>query len=386
MKKRLFTLAIFGLFGANPSLATNLPPTTPTAPITTDGSARPSGDKPTVPASAAPSPGAIAPLKANDLVKPSVDSTTNNATSAGKAQIESAGNKLSQITKNIPVVGTIADTKISNLVKDAQTKFAGMMDTAKEKIAAGVSTYLQESGLLDSANQMISGLNKKIGGLFGGGDGAKQAQTNATNQSAANVERGIAVAGAAAQNSNGNIAAMTDAIARVDTSGSTIAQSAEFVAGTRAIASNIQSTGSNAQSAEFIANGTKIIANAGVSSQSQIQAARDKAVAAGNAATAEAIAGTKNDNSLDELGDIKQLLAKQMETQAIQTNKLADLTTLTAAGLNQTAENARQQAIAQQTIDRNNERLLDRRLQGKATIIGLTGLSAPSTPTRTTPP
>ena len=81
------------------------------------------------------------------------------------------------------------------------------------------------------------------------------------------------------------------------------------------------------------------------------------------------------------------MLAKQTETQAIQTNKLTDLTTLTAVGLNQTAENARQQAISQQAIDRNNNRLLDQRLQGKATIIGLTGLSVPSTPTsRTTPP
>ena len=178
-----------------------------------------------------------------------------------------------------------------------------------------------------------------------------------------------------------------EAIARVDTSGNTIAQSAEFVSGTRAIASNVQSNGSNAQSAEFIANGTKIIANAGVSPQAQIQAAREKAAAASNAANAAAIAGTQQDNSLDELGDIKQLLSKQVETQAIQTNKLADLTTLTAAGLNQNAENARQQAIAQQTTDLNNERLLDRRLQGKATIIGLTGLSAPSKPTsRTTPP
>lgn len=386
MKKRIFTLAIFGLFGANPSLATNLPPTTPTAPITEDGSVRPSGDKPAVPASAAPSNGALAPLKADDLVKPSVASTTT-ATSAGKAQIESVGGKLSQITKDIPVVGTLANTTISNVVKDTQTKFAGAMDTINAKITAGVSAYLQGSGLLDSANKMISGLNKTLGGLFGGGDGAKQAQTNATNQSAANVDRGIAVAGAAAQNSHGNIAAMTEAIARVDTSGNTIAQSAEFVAGTRAIASNIQSTGSNAQSAEFIANGTKIIADAGVSPQAQIQAAREKAAAASNAANAEAMAGTQHDNSLDELGDIKQLLSKQMETQAIQTNKLADLTTLTAAGLNQNAENARQQAIAQQTTDRNNERLLDRRLQGKATIIGLTGLSAASTPTsRTTPP
>ena len=379
MKKRLFTLAIFGLFGANPSLATNLPPTTPTAPITEDASVRPSGAKPTVPA--------ISPLKADDLVKPSVASTTNNATSAGTAQIESAGNKLSQITKNIPVVGTLADTTIANVVKDTQTKFAGAMDTINAKITAGVSAYLQGSGLLDAANQIISGLNKTLGGIFGGGDGAKQAQTNATNQSAANVERGIAIAGAAAQSSNGNLAAITDAIARIDTSGNTIAQSAEFVAGTRAIASIIQSNGSNAQSAEFIANGTKIIATAGVSPQAQIQAAREKAAAAGNAATAEAMAGTKNDNSLDELGDIKQLLAKQIETQATQTNKLADLTTLTAAGLNQNAENARQQAIAQQTTDRNNERLLDRRLQGKATIIGLTGLSAPSKPiSRTTLP
>jgi hypothetical protein len=387
MKKRIFTLAIFGLFGANPSLATNLPPTTPTAPITEDGSVRPSVDKPPVPASAAPSNGAIAPLKADDLVKPSVASTTTNATSAGKAQIESVGGKLSQITKDIPVVGTLANTTISNVVKDTQTKFAGAMDTINAKITAGVSAYLQGSGLLDSANKIISGLNKTLGGLFGGGDGAKQAQTNATNQSAANVDRGIAVAGAAAQSSNGNLAAITDAIARVDTSGNTIAQSAEFVSGTRAIASNIQSNGSNAQSAEFIANGTKIIANAGVSPQAQIQAAREKAAAASNAANAAAIADTQQDNSLDELGDIKQLLSKQMETQAIQTNKLADLTTLTAAGLNQNAENARQQAIAQQTTDRNNERLLDRRLQGKATIIGLTGLSAPSKPTsRTTPP
>jgi hypothetical protein len=386
MKKRIFTLTIFGLFGANPSLATNLPPTTPTAPITEDGSVRPSVDKP-VPAIAAPSKVAIPPLKADDLVKPSVNSTTVTTTSAGKAQIENAGSKLSQITKDIPVVGTLANTTIANVVKDTQTKFAGAMDTINAKITAGVSAYLQGSGLLDSANKIISGLNKTIGGLFGGGDGAKQAQTNATNQSAANVDRGIAVAGAAAQSSNGNLAAMTDAIARVDTSGNTIAQSAEFVAGTRAIASNIQSNGSNAQSAEFIANGTKIIANAGVSPQAQIQAAREKAAAASNAANAAAIAGTQQDNSLDELGDIKQLLSKQVETQAIQTNKLADLTTLTAAGLNQNAENARQQAIAQQTTDLNNERLLDRRLQGKATIIGLTGLSAPRKPTsKTTPP
>jgi hypothetical protein len=386
MKKRIFTLAIFGLFGANPSLATNLPPTTPTAPITEDGSVRPSVDTP-VPAIAAPSKVAIPPLKADDLVKPSVNSTTVTTTSAGKAQIENAGSKLSQITKDIPVVGTLANTTIANVVKDTQTKFAGAMDTINAKITAGVSAYLQGSGLLDSANKIISGLNKTLGGLFGGGDGAKQAQTNATNQSAANVDRGIAVAGAAAQNSNGNIAAMTEAIARVDTSGNTIAQSAEFVAGTRAIATNIQSTGSNAQSAEFIANGTKIIANAGVSPQAQIQAAQEKAAAASNAANAATIASTQQDNSLDELGDIKQLLSKQVETQAIQTNKLADLTTLTAAGLNQNAENARQQAIAQQTTDLNNERLLDRRLQGKATIIGLTGLSAPSKPTsRTTPP
>ena len=383
MKKRIFTLTIFGLFGANPSLATNLPPTTPTAPITEDGSVRPSVDTP-VPAIAAPSKVAIPPLKADDLVKPSVASTTTNATSAGKAQIENAGSKLSQITKDIPVVGTLANTTISNVVKDTQTKFAGAMDTINAKITAGVSAYLQGSGLLDSANKIISGLNKTLGGLFGGGDGAKQAQTNATNQSAANVDRGIAVAGAAAQSSNGNLAAITDAIARVDTSGNTIAQSAEFVAGTRAIAGNIQSNGSNAQSAEFIANGTKIIANAGVSPQAQIQAAREKAAAVSNAANAAAIAGTQQDNSLDELGDIKQLLSKQVETQAIQTNKLADLTTLTAAGLNQNAENARQQAIAQQTTDRNNERLLDRRLQGKATIIGLTGLSAPRKPTSKT--
>ncbi|MCY7367799.1 MAG: hypothetical protein LH474_06560 [Chamaesiphon sp.] len=384
MKKRIFTLAIFGLFGANPSLATNLPPTTPTAPITEDGSVRPSVDTP-VPAIAAPSKVAIPLLKADDLVKPSVDITT--ATSAGKAQIESVGGKLSRITQDIPVVGTLANTTIANVVKDTQTKFAGAMDTINAKITAGVSAYLQGSGLLDSANKIISGLNKTLGGLFGNGDGAKQAQTNATNQSAANVDRGIAVAGAAAQSSNGNLAAMTDAIARVDTSGNTIAQSAEFVSGTRAIASNVQSNGSNAQSAEFIANGTKIIANAGVSPQAQIQAAREKAAAASNAANAAAIAGTQQDNSLDELGDIKQLLSKQMETQAIQTNKLADLTTLTAAGLNQNAENARQQAIAQQTTDLNNERLLDRRLQGKATIIGLTGLSAPRKPTsKTTPP
>jgi hypothetical protein len=386
MKKRIFTLAIFGLFGANPSLATNLPPTTPTTPITEDGSVRPSVDTP-VPAIAAPSKVAIPPLKADDLVKPSVNSTTVTTTSAGKAQIENAGSKLSQITKDIPVVGTLANTTIANVVKDTQTKFAGAMDTINAKITAGVSAYLQGSGLLDSANKIISGLNKTLGGLFGGGDGAKQAQTNATNQSAANVDRGIAVAGAAAQNSNGNIAAMTEAIARVDTSGNTIAQSAEFVAGTRAIATNIQSTGSNAQSAEFIANGTKIIANAGVSPQAQIQAAQEKAAAASNAANAATIASTQQDNSLDELGDIKQLLSKQVETQAIQTNKLADLTTLTAAGLNQNAENARQQAIAQQTTDLNNERLLDRRLQGKATIIGLTGLSAPRKPTsKTTPP
>jgi hypothetical protein len=387
MKKRIFTLAIFGLFGANPSLATNLPPTAPTAPITEDGSVRPSVDKLPVPAIVVPYNVAIPPLKADDLVKPSVASTTTNATSAGKAQIENAGSKLSQITKDIPVVGTLANTTISNVVKDTQTKFAGAMDTINAKITAGVSAYLQGSGLLDSANKIISGLNKTLGGLFGNGDGAKQAQTNATNQSAANVDRGIAVAGAAAQYSNGNIAAMTEAIARVDTSGNTIAQSAEFVAGTRAIATNIQSNGSNAQSAEFIANGTKIIANAGVSPQAQIQAAQEKAAAASNAANAATIASTQQDNSLDELGDIKQLLSKQMETQAIQTNKLADLTTLTAAGLNQNAENARQQAIAQQTTDLNNERLLDRRLQGKATIIGLTGLSAPSKPTsKTTPP
>jgi hypothetical protein len=384
MKKRIFTLAIFGLFGANPSLATNLPPTTPTAPITEDSSVRPSVDTP-VPAIAAPSKVAIPILKADDLVKPSADITT--ATSAGKVQIESVGSKLSRITQDIPVVGTLANTTIANVVKDTQTKFAGAMDTINAKITAGVSAYLQGSGLLDSANKIISGLNKTLGGLFGGGDGAKQAQTNATNQSAANVDRGIAVAGAAAQSSNGNLAAMTDAIARVDTSGNTIAQSAEFVSGTRAIASNVQSNGSNAQSAEFIANGTKIIANAGVSPQAQIQAAREKAAAASNAANAAAIAGTQQDNSLDELGDIKQLLSKQVETQAIQTNKLADLTTLTAAGLNQNAENARQQAIAQQTTDLNNERLLDRRLQGKATIIGLTGLSAPRKPTsKTTPP
>ena len=384
MKKRIFTLAIFGLFGANPSLATNLPPTTPTAPITEDGSVRPSVDTP-VPAIAAPSKVAIPLLKADDLVKPSADITT--ATSAGKAQIESVGGKLSRITQDIPVVGTLANTTIANVVKDTQTKFAGAMDTINAKITAGVSAYLQGSGLLDSANKIISGLNKTLGGLFGNGDGAKQAQTNATNQSAANVDRGIAVAGAAAQSSNGNLAAMTDAIARVDTSGNTIAQSAEFVSGTRAIASHVQSNGSNAQSAEFIANGTKIIANAGVSPQAQIQAAREKAAAASNAANAAAIAGTQQDNSLDELGDIKQLLSKQVETQAIQTNKLADLTTLTAAGLNQNAENARQQAIAQQTTDLNNERLLDRRLQGKATIIGLTGLSAPRKPTsKTTPP
>ncbi len=386
MKKRIFTLAIFGLFGANPSLATNLPPTTPTAPITENGSVRPSVATP-VPAIAAPSNVAIPPLKADDLVKPSVNSTTVTTTSAGKAQIENAGSKLSQITKDIPVVGTLANTTIANVVKDTQTKFAGAMDTINAKITAGVSAYLQGSGLLDSANKIISGLNKTLGGLFGGGDGAKQAQTNATNQSAANVDRGIAVAGAAAQSSNGNLAAMTDAISRVDTSGNTIAQSAEFVSGTRAIASNVQSNGSNAQSAEFIANGTKIIANAGVSPQAQIQAAREKAAAASNAANAAAIASTQQDNSLDELGDIKQLLSKQIETQAIQTNKLADLTTLTAAGLNQNAENARQQAIAQQTTDLNNERLLDRRLQGKATIIGLTGLSAPRKPTsKTTPP
>lgn len=384
MKKRIFTFAIFGLFGANPSLATNLPPTTPTAPITEDGSVRPSVDTP-VPAIAAPSKVAIPLLKADDLVKPSADITT--ATSAGKAQIESVGGKLSRITQDIPVVGTLANTTIANVVKDTQTKFAGAMDTINAKITAGVSAYLQGSGLLDSANKIISDVNKALGGLFGNGDGAKQAQTNATNQSAANVDRGIAVAGAAAQSSNGNIAAMTEAISRVDTSGNTLAQSAEFVAGTRAIASNIQSNGSNAQSAEFIANGTKIIANAGVSPQAQIQAAQEKAAAASNAASAEAMAGTQHDNSLDELGDIKQLLAKQSETQAIQTNKLADLTTLTAAGLNQNAENARQQAIAQQTTDLNNERLLDRRLQGKATIIGLTGLSAPRKPTsKTTPP
>jgi hypothetical protein len=384
MKKRIFILAIFGLFGANPSLATNLPPTTPTAPITEDGSVRPSVDPP-VPAIATPSKVAIPLLKADDLVKPSVDITT--ATSAGTAQIESVGGKLSRITQDIPVVGTLANTTIANVVKDTQTKFAGAMDTINAKITAGVSSYLQGSGLLDSANQIISGLNQALGGLLGNGDGAKQAQTNATNQSAANVDRGIAVAGAAAQSSNGNLAAMTDAISRVDTSGNTIAQSAEFVSGTRAIASNVQSNGSNAQSAEFIANGTKIIASAGVSPQAQIQAAREKAAAASNAANAAAIAGTQQDNSLDELGDIKQLLSKQMETQAIQTNKLADLTTLTAAGLNQNAENARQQAIAQQTTDLNNERLLDRRLQGKATIIGLTGLSAPRKPTsKTTPP
>ena len=384
MKKRIFTLAIFGLFGANPSLATNLPPTTPMAPITEDGSVRPSVDPP-VPAISAPSKVAIPLLKADDLVKPSADITT--ATSAGKAQIESVGGKLSRITQDIPAVGTLANTTIANVVKYTQTKFAGAMDTINAKITAGVSAYLQGSGLLDSANKIIGDFNKTLGGLLGNGDGAKQAQTNATNQSAANVDRGIAVAGAAAQSSNGNLAAMTDAIARVDTSGNTIAQSAEFVSGTRAIASNVQSNGSNAQSAEFIANGTKIIANAGVSPQAQIQAAREKAAAASNAANAAAIAGTQQDNSLDELGDIKQLLSKQVETQAIQTNKLADLTTLTAAGLNQNAENARQQAIAQQTTDLNNERLLDRRLQGKATIIGLTGLSAPRKPTsKTTSP
>ena len=301
MKKRIFTLAIFGLFGANPSLATNLPPTTPTAPITEDSSVRPSVDTP-VPAIAAPSKVAIPILKADDLVKPSADITT--ATSAGKVQIESVGSKLSRITQDIPVVGTLANTTIANVVKDTQTKFAGAMDTIDAKITAGVSAYLQGSGLLDSANKIISGLNKTLGGLFGGGDGAKQAQTNATNQSAANVDRGIAVAGAAAQSSNGNLAAMTEAIARVDTSGNTIAQSAEFVSGTRAIASNVQSNGSNAQSAEFIANGTKIIANAGVSPQAQIQAAREKAAAASNAANAAAIAGTQQDNSLDELGRV----------------------------------------------------------------------------------
>lgn len=385
MKKRILTLALFGLFGANPSLATNLSPTAPTASITEDGSVRPSGDTPVL-AIVAPSNVAIPPLKVDDLVRPPVDIVTAT-TSAGAAQIESVGDRLSRITQDIPAVGTIANTTIANVVKDTQTKFSGVLDAIDAKIAAGVSAYLQGSGLLDSANRIISGVNQALGGLFGGGDGAKQAQTNATNQSAANVNRGIAVAGAAAQSSNGNLAAMNDAISRVDTAGNTIAQSAEFVAGTRAIASNIQSNGSHAQSAEFIANGTKLIATAGVSPQAQIQAAREKAAAASNAANAAAIASTQQDNSLDELGDIKQLLSKQTETQAIQINKLADLTTLTAAGLNQNAENARQQAIAQQTTDRNNERLLDRRLQGKATIIGLAGLSAPSKSTaKTTPP
>ena len=100
------------------------------------------------------------------------------------------------------------------------------------------------------------------------------------------------------------------------------------------------------------------------------------------------MAGSQHDNSLEELGDIKQLLSKQAETQAIQTNKLADLTTLTAAGLKQQAENARQQAISQQELDRNNNRLIDRRIQGNATILGLAGISTPTTPTTspTTPP
>jgi hypothetical protein len=387
MKKRIFTLVILGLCGANPSLATAVSPNEQIAPTTTDVSVQPSVDNATVPTIAAPPNEAIAPLKADDLVKPSVDSATATVTSAGKSQIESVGNQLSRITQDLPLVGSIASTTISNVVKDTQSMFSGVIDTTKEKIIAGVGAYLQGSGLLGSANNILSGINNILGGLFGNGDGAKQAQTNATNQSAANIDRGIAVAGAAAQTSNGNLAAMTDAISHVDTSGNTIAQSAEFVAGTRAIASKIQSTGSNAQSAEFIANGTKIIATAGVSPQAQIQAAQEKAAAASNAASAATMAGTQHDNSLDELGDIKQLLAKQIETQAIQTNKLTDLTTLTAVGLNQNAENARQQAISQQTTDRNNDRLLDRRLQGKATIIGLTGLSAPRTPTaRTTPP
>jgi hypothetical protein len=392
MKKRIFTLAILGLFGANPSLATAAPPTMPTAPITLDVSVQPSVDNAIVPAPTAPPNEMIAPLKADDLVKPAVTSATATATSAGKSQIENVGNELSRITQDIPLVGNLASTTISNVVKDTQSMFSGVMDTAKAKITAGLSAYLQGSGVLDSANKIISSFNNILGGLLGnGGDGTKQAQTNATNQSAAKVNQGIAVAGSAAQTSNGNLAAMTDAIAHVDTSRNTIAQSAEFVAGTRAIASNIQSTGSNAQSAEFIANGTKIIATAGVSPQAQIQAAQEKASAASNAASAAAMAGTQHDNSLEELGDIKQLLGKQIDTQAIQTNKLTDLTTLTAAGVTQDAENARQQAIAQQTIERDANRLLDRRIQGKATILGLAGMSAPTTtptptPSPTTPP
>jgi hypothetical protein len=359
MKIQLFALTIFGLaLGTSPSLAN--PPTPIDSQIVTP----------------------LDPNGFNPQLNPTVP--------AVNLPIQTIPTQLSQITDgspsvgNLPVVSPGISDQIANVVSSAKTSIAGVVQNVSKNIAAGLSPYL------DGVLGVVNGVNDLIGSLFGGNN-TQQAQSTAASQSAAHANQGIAVAGAAAQNSNGDIAAMNDAISRVDTSSYGIAQSAEFVAGTRAVANGIQSTGSNAQTAEFIANGTNIVANAGLSPQAQIQAAQEKTAAATNAAAAATMAGSQHDNSLDELSDIKQLLAKQMETQAIQTNKLTDLNTLTAAGLRQQAENARQQAIAEQELDRHHNRLIDRRIQGNATILGLAGMSAPTTtltptPSPTTPP
>ena len=353
MKIQLFALTIFGLaLGTSPSLAN---PPTPTTSQIVIPRFNPDGFSPQ--------------LDPNSIV-PTVNSpipTTNSLTQTFQTQLSQITNSVPNIS-NLSSIPTTISNQIANAVSSAKTSVDGVINTVTKNIAAGLSPYL------GSAISYVT----DIIGSFSGNGGSQKAQTNAVNQSADHTNQGIAVAGAAAQNSNGNIAALNDAINRVDTSSYNISQSTEFVAGTRAVVDGIQSTGSNAENAEFIADGTRIVANAGVSPQAQIQAAQEKATAATNAASAAAMAGSQHDNSLEELGDIKQLLSKQAETQAIQTNKLADLTTLTAAGLKQQAENARQQAISQQELDRNNNRLSDRRIQNKATILGLTGMSEPT--------